>query len=145
MIVSDERVARFVSEGLGFNLVPPYTVMGIERHGIVVAGVLFNCFEGADVHFTAYGKGWTPSFMRAVGQYVFGILGCERMTAVTEEPAVVRLACKLGGMVEGCLRSHFGRGRDALLIGVLKNEYRYATDNQRAFIGGHHRFDTESA
>lgn len=135
MIVSDERVARFVADGLGFGLVPPYTVMGIERHGVIVAGVLFNCFEGADVHFTAYGKGWTPSFMRAVGQYVFGILGCERMTATTESHFVVRLACKLGGVVEGRLRNHFGGGRDGIIVGVLKDEYRYATDNQRIRAG----------
>ncbi len=128
MIVADERVARFVCEGLGINLVPPYTVMGIERDGEITAGVVFNCFEGADVHFTAYGKGWTPQFMRAVGQYVFGALGCERMTATTEQSDVVKLACKLGGLVEGCMRNHFGKGRDGIVIGILKDEYRYATE-----------------
>lgn len=129
MIVADERVARFVADGLDFTLCPPYTAMGIERAGEIVAGVLFNCFEGADVHITTYGKGWTPSFMRAVGEYVYGTLGCARMTAVTESPEVVKLACKMGGLVEGCLRSHFGMGRDALIVGVLRNEYQYATDN----------------
>lgn len=135
MIVADDRVARFVADGLDFPLCPPYTAMGIERDGGIVAGVLFNCFEGADVHITTYGKGWTPSFMRAVGEYVFGILGCERMTATTESHCVVRLACKLGGLVEGCMRNHFGKGRDGVIVGVLKDEYRYATDNKRNRAG----------
>lgn len=130
MIVADDRVARFVADGLGYNLCPPYTAMGIERDGEIVAGVVYNQFEGANVHFTAYGKGWTPSFMRAVGNYVFGALGCERMTATTEKVDVVRLACKLGGMIEGCMRNHFGKGRDGVIVGILRDEYRYATDIQ---------------
>lgn len=125
MIVSDERVARFVSEQLGFAVCPPYTALGIERDGKIIAGVIFHCFEGPNVHFTAAGKGWTPGFMRAVGDYVFRQLGCLRMTATTEHDQVVKLACKLGGHVEGCMRDQFGEGRDGWIVGVLRNEYRY--------------------
>lgn len=125
MIVTDERVARFVSEQIGMGLCPPFTCLGIERDGQIAAGVVFNCFEGANIHFTAAGRGWTPAFMRAVGEYVFGQLGCLRMTATTEQPHVVALALKLGGKVEGVMRSHFGHGRDATIIGVLREEWRW--------------------
>lgn len=125
MIVADERVARFVSEKIGFALCPPYSAMGIERDGEVVAGVLFNQFEGADVHFTAAGKGWPRSFYRAVGKYVFGTLGCERMTATTRHEHVAKLAERLGGKREGVLRSHFGPGEDAIIVGILRDEYLY--------------------
>jgi hypothetical protein len=125
VIVSDERVARFVSHQLGFGLCPPYTTLGIERDGRIVAGVIFSCFEGADVHVTIAGHGWTPRFIEAVGQYVFDQLGCERMTATTEKDAIVKLACRMGGQVEGCLRSHFGKGRDAWIVGILKAEWKY--------------------
>ncbi len=126
MIVADDRVAKFVSEEVGAALVPPFTAMGIERDGEITAGVVFNCFEGADVHFTAAGKGWTKEFMRAVGDYVFRQLGCLRMTATTEQESVVALACKLGGQIEGRMRNHFGVGRDGVIIGVLAEEYRFS-------------------
>lgn len=125
MIVSDERVARFVSDRLGFGLCPPWTCMGIERDGKIIAGVVFNNFEGADVHVTIAGSGWTRAFLRAVGHYAFGTLGCERITAVTERADVAGLGLRLGGLIEGRLRSHFGPGRDALLVGILASEYAF--------------------
>ena len=125
MIVGDERVARFVSSHLGFALCPPYTCLGIERDHRIVAGVLFNQFEGADVQITVAGTGWTPEFVRAVGLYVFAQLGCLRMTCETEQEPVVKLACKAGGQVEGCKRDHFGLGRDAWIVGILRREWKY--------------------
>lgn len=125
MIVTDERVAQFVAAGLGFSLCPPYTCIGLERDGEIIAGVLFNCFEGASVHVTAYGQRWTPSIMKAIGRYVYQQLGCERMTLTTESRWVAFLACKLGGKVEGKLRSQFGKGRDGIVVGILRDEYRY--------------------
>lgn len=125
MIVTDNRVAEFVSRKLGFGLCPPYTCAGIERDGEIIAGVILNCWEGADIQATAAGTGWTLGFMRALGEYVYGQLGCERMTFVTEQESVGRLAEKLGAKYEGTLRSHFGRGKDGLVYGVLRDEYRY--------------------
>ncbi len=124
-IVTGEKVARFVSDRLGFALCPPYTCMGIERDGAVVAGVIFSCFEGYDVHFTAAGTGWTRTFLKAAGQYVFGQLGCLRVTATTEDDAVVRMACKLGGQIEGRLRDHFGDGRDGVIVGILRRDWKW--------------------
>lgn len=125
MIVTDERVARFVSEKTGVAFVPPYTVMGIERDGEVIAGVLFNIFEGADVHMSVAGSGWTKGFLAEVGHYAFDILKCERITALTEQPEVVRLAERLGGQVEGLMRNHFGRGRNAFVVGFLRDEWKF--------------------
>lgn len=127
MIVTDERVARFVSDALGVALCPPYTCLGIARDDKVIAGVVFNGFEGVDVHVTVAGSGWTRGFLMAVGRYVFDQLGCLRMTFTTEQPLVVGLAQRLGGQIEGRLRSHFGAGRDGIIVGVLRDEWRYGT------------------
>ena len=124
-IVADDRVAIFVSEQLGFALCPPFTCLGIERDGEITSGVLFNIFEGPGIHMTAAGTGWTRGFMRAMGEYVFGQLGCIRMTMTTESESVALLAEKMGGKREGVMRSHFGRGRDGIIVGVLAEEYRY--------------------
>lgn len=125
MIVADERVARFVSGQLGFGLCPPYAVIGIERDGEIVAGALFNHFEGADVHVTLAGSGWSRGFLRMVGRYVYGQLGCERMTAVTACEDVAGFAKRLGGQIEGRLRSHFGPGQDAYICGILASEWKF--------------------
>lgn len=128
MIVTDERAALFIAEHLGFAPCPPFTVMGIERGGEITGACLFNQFEGANVHISAAGKGWTLPFMRALGDYVYRQLGCERMSLTTESDAVARYAERLGGKREGVLRSHFGKGRDGIIVGVLREEYAYLKD-----------------
>lgn len=125
MIVSDERVARFVSDGLCFPLCPPYVAIGIERDGMIRAGVVLNVFEGHDVHVSAVGTGWTREFFRELGLYIFEQLGCLRATMITEWPNVVPYVERLGGRREGLLRNHFGPNRDGILMGVLKEEYQF--------------------
>lgn len=129
MIISDERAAQFLETQFG-TFCPPYTCMGIVRDGEVTGAVLFNQFEGADVHVTAAGRGWTSGFLRAVGDYVYGQLGCERMTMTTEYEGVARYAERLGARREGVLRSHFGRGRDAIVLGVLQSEWLCSSVSQ---------------
>jgi RimJ/RimL family protein N-acetyltransferase len=124
VIVTDERVARFVSDKLGFTLCPPFTAMGLEKDGEIVAGAVFNHFEGADLHVTVAGSGWTRGFLVAVGTYVFDQLGCERMTAITCCPEVMGFAERLGGKREGVLRRHFGPSKDGTIFGILREEYR---------------------
>jgi hypothetical protein len=123
LIVTDDRVARFIAERLGFAPCPPFTVMGVEQDGKIRAAVLFNMFEGCDVHITAAGTGWNREFLTAIGDYAYNQLGCERVTFKTEQPKVVEYTKRLGGEVEGVLRNHFGQGRNAFIIGVLKDEW----------------------
>lgn len=125
MIVTDDRVAAFVSEKIGSAFIPPFTCIGLERDGEIGAGIVFNVFEGANVHATIAGHGWNRTILHAAGEYVFDILKCERFTLTTETPEVARLGERLGGKIEGLMRNQFGKGRDAFLIGVLKDEYRY--------------------
>ena len=125
MIVSDDRVIEFVSRECGVSFIPPMTCMGIEKDGEIIAGVVFNIFEGDDVHMSVAGHGWTRGFLADFGEYVFGQLGCLRVTAITEQPKVVRLAERLGGQVEGLMHNHFGKDRHAFVVGILKDEYRF--------------------
>lgn len=125
MIVTDERVARFVSEKSGSRFCPPFTAMGIERDGEVIAGAIFNQFEGPNVHVSIAGGGWTRGFIDAVGKYVFDQLGCLRMTVTTEQEAVADYALRLGGQVEGRMADYFGEDRDAILIGILRCHWKF--------------------
>lgn len=123
MIVSGEDVARFISNGLGFGLCPPYVAIGTERDGEIVNGVIINHYEGADCHLTAYGTGWTRTFLREIGSYIFDNLGCERFTMITRDRKVAGYALRLGGQIEGELRNHFGNGVNGIIIGVLREDY----------------------
>lgn len=125
MIVSDDRVAPFVARECGVQIVPPYTAIGIEQSGEIVAGVVFNHWTGSDVHMTAAGSGWTKGFLADIGDYVFNKLNCSRMTAITEQQKVVRLSERLGGEVEGILRDQFGPSRPGYMIGFLKADWRW--------------------
>lgn len=125
MIVSDERVAWFLAQKLSENIVPPHVAVGIEKDGHIIGGVLLNHFTGNDIHMSAAGRGWTRQFVRTIGEYVFGRLGCGRITVITEQPRVVRLAEQLGGQVEGLMRNHFGEGRHAFIVGILKEDWRF--------------------
>lgn len=125
LTVTDDRVSQFVASALGKTLVPPYTMAGLEKDGEIIAGVIFNNYEGPDIQVSIAGHGWTRGFLADVGHYVFNQLKCERITAITEKVEVVRIAERLGGRVEGLMRNHFGPDRDGFIVGILKEEYRF--------------------
>src|SRR3546814_19016297 len=90
-------VVRDASDLLGFAVCTHKPTIGIEGDVYIVGGVIFNCFEGASVHVTLAGTGWTRGFLRAVGGYVYNQLGCIRMTVTTENPKVAEYAARPGG------------------------------------------------
>lgn len=125
MIVTDERVARFVGERCGVVIYPPFTAMGIEKDGEITAGVVFNCFTGNDIAVTVAGGPFNRNFIAAVGRYVFEQIGCLRMSITTEQEAVIKIAQRLGAKVEGLKRNHFGKGRDATILGIVREDWNY--------------------
>lgn len=123
MIVRDIRVAERVGDIIGVEFHPPFTCLGVEKDGQIIGGVVFNVFEGNDCHVSVGGKGFSRRFLIEVGHYVFTVLGKGRFTVITEQPSVVRKAEKLGGVVEGLMRHHFGSGRHGYIVGILKEDY----------------------
>lgn len=125
-VVTGAPVALFVGERCGASFVPPYTALGFERGGQIVAGAVFNVFTGPSVEVTvaALPGGISRSFIRACGDYVFKQLGCERATFTTESPEVAKLAQRLGSQTEGRLRNHFGKDRDGIVLGILKQDWK---------------------
>jgi hypothetical protein len=123
-IVSDQRVADFVCEKTGIVLTGSFASLGVILDGEVIGGVVFNCFTGNDVHVTVAGKAkaFTRIFIRRVALYVFGELGCLRISITTEQPKVIEITQRMGAKIEGCKRDHFGKGRDGVMLGLLKDE-----------------------
>lgn len=125
MIVTDERVSRFVGERCGVVVAPPFTTMGIERNGRISAGVIFNYYTGNDIYVTVAGGPFNRGFITAVGKYVFEQVGCLRMTIQTEQPKIIDISKRLGAKVEGVKRNYFGKGRDATVLGILREDWGY--------------------
>jgi len=125
LIVTDERVARFVGGKCSTIIYPPFTAMGVERNGEIIAGVVFNCYTGNDIAVTVAGGPFTRGFIAAVGQYVFEQIGCLRMSITTEQPSVIEIAHRLGAQTEGLKRNHFGKGRDGTVLGLLREDWNY--------------------
>jgi len=125
VIVTDNRVAKFVGDRVGAIIYPPFTCMGIERDGEITVGVVFNCFTGHDVEITVAGSDWSRDFLRAVGRYVYDQLGCVRMQITTEQENIASVSERMGGKREGVLRDKFGKGRDGIVLGILEQEYKF--------------------
>jgi hypothetical protein len=99
--------------------------MGIERNGEVTAGVVFNNYTGHDIEVTVAGGPFTRGFISAVGQYAFEQIGCLRISITTEKPEVIRISHRLGAQTEGLKRNYFGRGRDATILGILREDWDF--------------------
>lgn len=125
-IVTDERVAKFVEERCKTTIWPPYTAIGNDHNGSIVAGAIFNIYTGPSIEVTvaALPGGITRGFIRACGRYAFDQLGCERVTFTTESPEVINLAQRLNAQPEGRLRNQFGKGRDGFVLGILKEDFK---------------------
>jgi hypothetical protein len=125
VIVTGERVASFVGKRCETIIYPPFTAMGIERGGEIKAGVVFNCYTGNDIAVTVAGEGFNRSFIASVGRYVFDQIGCLRMSITTMKPEVIRIAQRLGAQVEGVKRNHFGKGKHATILGILREDWNF--------------------
>jgi hypothetical protein len=126
IVYDDPRVADYLAEKLQTTLHPPFVTIGLARNGAVVAGGLFNIYTGPDIQLTiAAERGCvTRGLLRAWKHYVIEQSGCLRVTIETEQPAVVDMALRLGGKIEGIKRHLFGLGRDGYVVGILGTEWR---------------------
>lgn len=125
MIVTGNHVAEYVGAKVGSVIVPPFSTLGIERSGQIVAGVVFNVWTGPDVQMTIAAEpgAITRRFLKRVGHYATNELGCIRATIETEQPQVVDIALRMGGKIEGVKRDLFGPERDGTVIGILKRDW----------------------
>ncbi len=126
-IVSDARVIEYVNAKVGTILRPPLTALGLDIDGEIVAGVVFNDFNGFNVEVTVAGdrKAFTRAFIRRVGQYVFEELDCLRMSITTGSQDVAALAIRLGAQTaEGRKKNLYGAGRDGIILGILRENWK---------------------
>lgn len=127
------RIARFVSKLVGGSAnFGDCAAIGIERNGEIIAGVIYNNWNGVNVHATIAGKDrtWlTREFLGFMFRYPFLQTGVERVTCCVEEANIdsQRLAERLGFKLEAVLEKA-GRTGDLLIYRLFKHECRYLED-----------------
>lgn len=114
LLIHDDhaRVAEWVGTNLQKPISAPYTAIGWQNErGELVAGAVFNDFNGSNIEVTIYGPGhMTPDKLRAGFRYVFGQLKCNRLSATTERrnKPMLRLYQRLGFTFEAVRPQYYG-------------------------------------
>ena len=135
MIISQpkEMIGAFVNIRQNF---PPETswgvfnALGLVNSGTLVAGVIYNCFEGmnCNMHVGAIdGSKWmTQEFLHAAFDYPFNQLRMRRVTACihSSRNKAISFVKNLGFEYEGRMKHYYENG-DMLLYGMLREKCRF--------------------
>ena len=138
IVIADrpEAVAAWVAGQLGIQLTLPLQAIGFAaENGRLLGGAVFTGFNGFNVDITIAGHGcMTRGNLQTVYTYVFGQLGCERMTArVRRSNLPMRRLLEthpwLGFRQEGMQRRYWGPTEhdDVIVYGVLRSDFRFAS------------------
>jgi hypothetical protein len=110
----EQIIAEFVGAGLKLKFNPPLVAMGWVDVGPagnwrLVSGAVFNDYNGASIEISIFGRMTRQTIRESYG-YVFGQLGCGRLTARTKRSnlAMRRMLPRLGFVLEGELKRFFG-------------------------------------
>lgn len=129
-----ELIAAFVNVRQGF---PPetswgnYNALGLVRGGHLVAGVIYNGYEGANVNIhvgAVQGSRWmTKEFLYATFDYPFNQLGRKRLSAYIRatNKRTIAFVKKLGFVYEGKLQDFYTDGGDMVIYGLLRSKCRF--------------------
>jgi len=127
-IETGEPAVLWIAGRLGVSFPKGSTALALASDGALVGGAVFCGFTGRDVEVSVAASrtlAWPRGFLARVGTYVFDELGCARMTLVTRATnrAVIRIAPRLGAVREGRKRNYYEDGADALVFGILKEDW----------------------
>lgn len=123
----DDVTAQVVGTGLDTVIHPPFVALGIVQDGRIVGGYVLNDYNGANVELTAYAPGLMRlGHMRFLAQYIFGQLGCRRISARTHRKNKITLKTldRSGFKYEATLRGFYPTG-DAVLFSLMRENCRW--------------------
>lgn len=136
-IVADYNgeITQWVCQGLGEKPHPdwlgPHFTIGFVRNNRLIGGLIYHDYRpGCDVWWTLYttDKRWcTRKALKFMFGLAFDYFRCRRVSMITDADnyPCLNLAQKLGFKAEGVLRKYREDGKDAVLMGLLKNECNF--------------------
>lgn len=134
-IIADENglITNFVCQGLGFDASwlqdDEYFTIGFQLGNRLIGGLIYhNIRRGRDIWWTLYtsDKRWcNKRVLKFMFELAFNHFKAKRisMLADADNKACLQLSLKLGFRAEGVLRQYRDDGKDAVIMGILKNEY----------------------
>lgn len=134
LVGKDLEVARFVIERVdGLNSLEDlgnFKGWGFCQNGKLLAGMLFNCFNGHDInmHLASDSPRWcTKNALKLIAHQVYNRWGCERMTALVgrKNKRCRKFVEGIGFKLEGVKRKGAGPASDLCIYGMLKNECKW--------------------
>lgn len=130
MIEQDNHLAAIMVQSvLHCSVCAPFVGLVVRDGSQIPAGaVIVNNYDGPNCDVTFVGRRcWTVGVMRDLARYIFGRLGCKRVTAKTRpsNAAARRALEKVGFRLEGELRAGFGT-ENALVYGLTADEQKLA-------------------
>ena len=126
----DQRVGQFVADITGNGSFTNNTTIGWERNGVIVAGVVYDSFTGANcsMHVASDGsRRWmSREFLFATFNYPFNQLNLRRVTGVVERANTdaLRFDYHLGFEDEAVLKDASPSG-DLLLLVIWRHKCRW--------------------
>lgn len=133
LVTDTERVSEFCARMLETEGWASHKAIGLERHGEIIAGVVYENFTGPNIfaHIAGIpGRRWmTRQFLYAIFHYPFVRLGVERITAPVEASNVdaLKLNRNFGFENEAVLRGAMPSG-DLILMVMWKQNCRFLGD-----------------
>ncbi len=108
----DEAVANFVFSTYCRNPMQFDRAIGlVDKHGMVVGGILFQGWNGPNVEMSYYGEQTlTPGVVRSIANFVIATFNPSRGTVNTRKrnKRLIRALLKMGFKLEGVSRRYYG-------------------------------------
>lgn len=129
ILFNDPRVVHFVAQSVGSTDCSATASIGVEEGGKVVAGVVYDNFNGANIfiHFTvAQGYQICRGFLRLVFGYAFDCLKAKRITGAfsSANEKVRRFGERLGFQFETLLKDAAPDG-DLMFYTLRREQCRF--------------------
>ena len=132
MTADTVRVLRFVQQHTPLAACANMSAIGLERDGELVAGVIYEGYNGHNVwmHVAIPGR-ITPKFLRYCFHYPFVELGCRRVSGYVEasNARARRFDEHLGFKPEATLRGAASDGGDVILYRMTREDCRYVAQD----------------
>jgi hypothetical protein len=130
LIVAEPRegIATWVGAQVGLEFKPPYSVLAsIDADGRTTAAVVFQNWTGRDIELSVAATSIPRALLKAIYSYTVGQLGCRRVTfrIRSSDLKTQESAQRLGAKWEGRIRRFYSDNEDAVILGILKEDFPY--------------------
>ena len=134
----DQRVADFVSKGIGCSSFSNFSTVGLESDGELIAGVVYAEFNGRSItcHIYGIGKTWlNREFLWFIFHYPFVQLNVCRITVIIESSnrVSINFVEKLGFIQEATLLKA-GSSGDLHIYRMFREECKWLKVSKNGFI-----------